>query len=183
MGKSTVAEYLSNRGEFVIDTDLVARQLVEPGSSALHEIVQAFGTHVIGQDGRLDRTALAEVVFNSDQRREALEAILHPRIREAWKDWAAKRSLEGARRAVVVIPLLFETGAEKELDLTICVACSEKSQRERLRARGWHDPEIDRRKAAQRPIREKMDRADRVIWSEAAVEVTQMQVARVFDSL
>lgn len=183
MGKSTAAEYLSNRGEFVIDTDVIARQLVEPGGSALDEISEAFGSPVIGKDGRLDRTALAEVVFNNDERRRALEAILHPRIREAWKDWASKRAVEGATRAVVVIPLLFETGAEKELDLTLCVACSEKSQRDRLRARGWDDQEINRRKAAQRPIREKMDRADRVIWSEAAIHITQLQVARIFEAL
>ena len=92
-------------------------------------------------------------------------------------------SSQGAGRAVAVIPLLFETGAEKELDLTICVACSPEIQKQRLRARGWNDEEIAGRIAAQMPVREKMDRSHRVVWNEAGLDVCEQQVARIFSSL
>ena len=183
MGKSTVAEYLSRTGEWVVDTDVLARELVAPGQPALDEIARTFGNKVLSADGSLDRAALAEMVFKDESRRKVLESILHPRIRSAWKDWAGRCSAQGARRAVVVIPLLFETGAEKELDLTICVACSGQTQTDRLRARGWDEAEIVRRIAAQIPAREKMDRSHRVIWNEAGLDVCEQQAARIFASL
>ncbi|MGZ8899714.1 MAG: dephospho-CoA kinase, partial [Limisphaerales bacterium] len=105
------------------------------------------------------------------------------RIRSAWKQWVAERSKEGAGRAIVVIPLLFETGAEKELDLTICVACSINAQHSRLQKRGWGDEEIAKRIAAQLPIREKMDKANRVVWNEAGLDICELQVSRIFRAL
>ena len=154
MGKTTVAEFLQRRGEFVIDTDALARDLVAPGEPALEDINRAFGSGVLNPDESLNRLALAEVVFASEEKRKQLEGILHPRIRSAWLEELERRAAQGAQRAVVVIPLLFETGAEKELDLVICVACSRLSQMDRLRARGWNDEQIERRCAAQKPVRE-----------------------------
>jgi dephospho-CoA kinase len=183
MGKSTVADFLVAKREFVVDTDVIARDLVKPGEKALRAIEAEFGSDVIGVDGALDRGALGKVVFQSEERRRALEQILHPPIRQAWKDWAEERSKAGTKRAVVVIPLLFETEAEKELDLTICVACSAPVQRERLRSRSWSDNEIGRRIAAQIDVRKKMEQADRVVWNEASIEVCQEQVTRIFNAL
>ena len=183
MGKSTVAEYLSRTGELVVDTDVLSRALVAPGEPALAEISRAFGENVLAADGSLNRAALAQIVFRDESRRKTLEAILHPRIRAAWKDWARRCSAQGARRAIVVIPLLFETGAEKELDLTICVASSSETQKQRLRSRGWNDEMIIRRIAAQMPVREKMDRSHRVVWNEAGLDVCELQAARIFASL
>jgi dephospho-CoA kinase len=183
MGKSTVARFLAERGEPIIDTDELARELVQPGQPALDEIRSEFGAAVVQSDGTLDRAALARIVFADADRRTRLEAILHPRIRAAWKGRAQAWAGEDVKHGVIVIPLLFETAAEKELDLTICVACSRPAQAKRLQARGWSEVEIANRIAAQKPIEEKMDRADRVIWNEASVEVCEMQVARVFDTL
>jgi dephospho-CoA kinase len=183
MGKSTVADFLVAKREFVVDTDVIARDLVKPGEKALRAIEAEFGSDVIGVDGALDRGALGKVVFQSEERRRALEQILHPPIRQAWKDWAEERSKAGAKRAVVVIPLLFETEAEREFDLTICVACSAHVQRERLCSRSWSDNEIDRRIAAQSDVRKKMELADRVVWNEASIEVCQEQVTRIFKAL
>ena len=90
MGKSTVAEYLSRTGELVVDTDVLARELVAPGQPALAEIVRNFGEKVLAADGSLDRTTLAEVVFKDEVHRKTLEAILHPRIRASWKNWAGE---------------------------------------------------------------------------------------------
>ncbi len=179
MGKSTVARLMGERGELVVDTDELARELVEPGQPALEEIRAAFGPELIRPDGTLDRPALAERVFKNPEKRAELERILHPRIRQEWLARAEGWRKRGERRGVVVIPLLFETGAEKEFGLTICVACSERTQSARLAERGWSAEQIGARVAAQRPITEKMERADRVIWNESTLEACQMQVERV----
>ncbi len=183
MGKSTVASLLAARGERLIDADELARELVKPGQPALREIKAAFGDAVLQADGTLDRARLGQLVFANAERRSVLESILHPRIREAWKTGAQRWAEQGAKRGIVVIPLLFETGAEKELNLTICVACTRRTQENRLRNRGWKEEEISNRISSQKPIGEKMDRADRVVWNESTMEVCELQVARIFSGL
>jgi len=181
MGKSTVAEYLARRGEKLIDTDVLARNLVEPGEPALNDIRDAFGSAVLDSSGRLNRQALAQVVFGNAQARKHLETILHPPIRAGWKKQALEWREAGVDRAFVVIPLLYETGAETEFDRVICVACSARTQRERLMKRGWSEEEIARRIAAQLPAQEKIDRADGVIWNESTPEISETQCARLVD--
>ena len=183
MGKSAVSDYLVRKGELVIDTDVLARQLVEPGQPALREIESAFGSGVFNSDGTVNRSALAKVIFTDPEKRQTLENILHPRIRDAWRAWAQTRARECATRAVVVIPLLFETAAEKELDLIICVAASARTQTQRLRARGWNDQEIAARIASQHSIRDKMEKANRVIWNDSSLAVCEMQVDRIFETI
>lgn len=183
MGKSTVANFLARRGEPLIDTDELARELVEPGQTALGEIAVAFGDSVMRRDGTLDRTALARVVFADPEQRRILESILHPRIRETWKSRAQKWAGDGIKHGVVIIPLLFETAAEKELDMTICVACARRTQEERLVSRGWAREEVAKRIAAQMPIAEKMDRSDRVVWNESTLKVCEEQVDRIFNGI
>jgi dephospho-CoA kinase len=181
MGKSTVAEFLVSRGERVVDTDALARELVRPGETGLEEIRREFGGAVLHADGSLNRSALAALVFAEASRRRALELILHPRIREAWRARTADWRREGARRGVVIIPLLFETGAEGEFDRTVCVACSEETQRKRLAARDWDAKEIERRVAAQWPIARKMDLAGGVVWNEGDLELCRAQAERLFE--
>ena len=183
MGKSTVARYLAAAGESVIDTDDLARALVAPGERALEEIRAEFGNAVFRGDRSLDRGALARIVFANPERRARLEGILHPKIRAAWLRRAGEWRQAGRKRAVVVIPLLFETGAEAEFGLTICVACSGRKQLERLAERGWKAEEIRGRNASQKLVAEKMERSDRVIWNETNVEVCEMQTERIFAQL
>lgn len=183
MGKTAAADYLRRRGLPVVDTDQLARELVEPGQPALADIAAAFGPAVLDAEGSLRRLELAGLVFSDESRRRQLEAILHPRIRAAWRAQLEAWQRAGRPAAVVVIPLLFETGAAGEFDATLCVACSAASQRERLRARGWSDEEIARRLAAQWPIERKLAAADFVIWAEGGLEQTEAQLDRVLDSL
>ena len=175
MGKSTAAELLAKRGAKVSDSDVLARELVEPGQAALAEIVEAFGRGVLRGDGSLDRAKVGELVFGDLTAREKLEAILHPRIREAWQarldGWAAA----GERLAVAVIPLLFETQAEASFERIVCVACSPEAQRERLRERGWSDDQISSRLEAQMAVDEKMKRADHVVWTDGTIEAHAAQ--------
>ncbi|PYJ06035.1 MAG: dephospho-CoA kinase, partial [Verrucomicrobia bacterium] len=99
------------RGVPVADTDLLARQVVEPGQPALAEVQQAFGQEIVGPDGRLRRDELARRVFTDPAARKRLEDILHPRIRALWRAQVEAWHAEGRSLAVVVIPLLFETNA------------------------------------------------------------------------
>lgn len=198
MGKSAAATLLAQRGVTIVDTDLLARQLVEPGQPALDEIRDAFGSDMIAPDGSLRRDRLARRVFSDSAARKTLETILHPRIRRIWQSQLAAWRGEPDRVAhpasgpdeptaqhsstrfyCVVIPLLFETEAENEVDATLCVACSTATQHERLSSRGWNSDQISQRIQSQLPVEEKIARADYVIWNEGPLEVLSAQLERV----
>lgn len=179
MGKSTAAQFLCQRGLPLVDTDRLARQLVEPGQPALLEIRQSFGEECIGPDGRLRRAALAQRVFADEAARRRLESILHPRIRDQWLAQVAAWRESGVPAGLVDIPLLFETHAEILFDATICVACSEAAQRQRLLARGWATADIDQRVRAQWPIEKKLALATYVIWTEGSLAAHEEQIARI----
>jgi len=183
MGKSTVAGFFRVRGAQVVDADELARQLVQPGQSALAEIQAEFGTKVIAPDGRLRREELARIVFADAAAREKLEAILHPRIRELWLARIENWRKENRALAVVVIPLLFETRDKSHFDKIICVACSAPAQRERLLARGWTPEQIRQRIAAQWPVEQKIFRADFVVWTDGALDGQVRQLERIFVKL
>lgn len=179
MGKSTSAQLLQARGAAVVDTDDLARQVVAPGTPALREVQSAFGPDIVDAGGRLKREALARRVFADHHARKTLEAILHPRIRVLWQAQVETWRTEDRPLAVVVIPLLYETQAETAFDRILCVACSAATQRERLRARGWSDEQIQQRIAAQLPIEEKLLRSHYVIWTEGGMDVHARQLDQV----
>lgn len=181
MGKSTSSELLRERGVAIVDTDVVARQLVEPGQPALAEIQAVFGPGIVNAEGKLQRGELARIVFDDATARRRLENVLHPRIRAIWKGEIQKWRAEGLPRAVVVIPLLFETKAEDCFDATICVACTRHSQQVRLLARGWEDEHIKKRIQAQWPIEKKMALADYVVWTEGDMEAHAEQLGRIIN--
>ncbi|MEK7780398.1 MAG: dephospho-CoA kinase [Verrucomicrobiota bacterium] len=179
MGKSTAAQFLQARGIAVVDTDELARQVVELGQPALAEILQTFGSHLADSTGHLRREALAAIVFNDSSARATLEAITHPRITELWRQQLQAWRNEGRATAVVVIPLLFETKVDAEFDAVICLACSAPTQQQRLRARGWSVEQIQQRCAAQLPVADKMLRSDFVVWTEGDVTVSAQQLTRI----
>ena len=179
MGKSAAAQLLSQRGLPVADTDALARQVVEPGEPALAEIVRVFGKEILGSDGQLRREELGKIVFSDAAARKKLEDITHPRILDLWKKQVAQWRAEIRPLAAVVIPLLFETGAEPEFDATVCLACAAATQRQRLAERGWTPEQIGQRIAAQWPIDRKIAKANYVVWSEGALEVHAAQWDRI----
>jgi dephospho-CoA kinase len=183
MGKSTAAQLLRERGAQIVDTDELARQLVEPGQPAVSEIKAAFGEQMVASDGRLRRDELAQIVFTDPVARKKLEAILHPRIRERWLAQLETWRRENRPLAVVAIPLLFETKAESCFDKIICVACSAVTQRERLLNRGWTPEQIQQRLAAQWPIDQKIARSDFVIWTDGSLDVLAQQIERFLQKL
>jgi dephospho-CoA kinase len=166
-----------------IDTDDLAHRLVEPGQPALAQIQTIFGSDILGPDGNLRRGELARRVFTDPAARLQLEVILHPRIRELWRSQVRAWQLEGRPLVVVVIPLLFETRSEQELDTTICVACSAITQQERLLARGWNIHQIQQRIAAQLPVERKIAAAAFVIWTEGGIDLHATQLDRILNRL
>lgn len=135
-GKSTVAALFSALGVPVIDTDQLARDVVEPGQPALAEVIECFGTRALGADGRLDRAWLRQQVFADPDLRRRLEAILHPRIRA---ELASRSAAAGGSYQVWVIPLLVEGGSQDRVDRVLLVDCPAEVQLERLLARDGGD--------------------------------------------
>lgn len=183
MGKSTAAGVLVAHGVPVVDTDEMARQLVRPGEPALAEIQNFFGQDIVASDGRLRRDELARIIFADSLARQKLEAILHPRIRQAWLTQVEIWRQAGHKLAVVVIPLLYETQAESHFDQIICAACSPAAQHERLAARGWDKAQIKHRIAAQMPVEQKIARSHFVLWTEGLLEVHHRQVEQILQKL
>jgi dephospho-CoA kinase len=179
MGKSTAGRLLRQHGLPVVDTDDLARRMVEPGQPALAEIREKFGPDVLLPGGRLDRERLARQIFALPSARSELEAILHPRIRAAWTAEADAWRKAGRPCGAVIIPLLFETQAERHLDATICVACSAAAQTGRLRARGWDAGQIQQRLSAQWPVEKKMAHSDFVVWTGASLEIHAAQLLKI----
>jgi dephospho-CoA kinase len=183
MGKSTAAGFFLQRGVRVVDTDVLAHEMVEPGQPALAEIQREFGSQLLAADGRLKRAELARLVFADVNARQRLESILHPRIRQRWQAQVEQWRRENAAVAMVVIPLLYETGAETGFDHVICVACSPVEQQARLGARGWPVEQVQGRIAAQFPIEQKIARAHFVIWTEGSVDHHRRQVDAILGKL
>jgi len=182
-GKSTAAGLLAARGVPVIDTDEIAREIVAPGQPALAAIIATFGKELLDGEGRLRRAALADLVFSSPQKRRELESILHPIIHDRWLAQAQAWRSEGRGLGVVVIPLLFETEAQSHFDAILCTACSAETQLGRLRARGWPEPQIQQRLAAQWPLEKKIAASHFVLWTEGVMELHRLQLDRVLESL
>ena len=161
-GKSEAARRFGALGVPVIDADAVARDLVEPGAPALEEIVTAFGSGVLDEQGRLDRARMRERVFDDDGGRRKLESILHPRVRDAMRIFA---DASDAPYVLFVIPLLVETGQERTMDRVIVVDAPRELRASRARARDGSAPET---------ITAMMDRqasrADRLAAADIVIE-------------
>ena len=183
MGKSTAAGFIHARDAQVVDTDEIARQLVEPGRPALAEIKNQFGGKIISSAGGLKRGELAQIIFADAVARKKLEEILHPKIRERWLAQIEVWRKENHSLAVVVIPLLFETQAESQFEKIICVACSAANQQQRLLQRGWTSEQIRQRIAAQMPIDQKIARADFVVWTDGDLDSHRQQIERILSRL
>jgi len=182
-GKSTVTAMFRELGAEVIDADQVARDVVEPGTAGLEEVARRF-PGVVDATGRLDRVALGRRVFADPAERRALEAIVHPRIREE----VARRTDALARTGVTVVlydaALLIENGLHREMDGVVLVSAPEAVQRERLSARdGLDDAAITARLAAQLPLAEKRAHATWVVDNGGSVDDTRAQVQRIWEDI
>ena len=178
-GKSTVADLFAELGAVIIDTDRIARDVVAPGQPALNDIIAAFGATVLQPDGSLDRAALRQRIFANDDDRKRLEAITHPRIREA----ALRRAdTAGGPYQLIVVPLLVGSPLRESVDRILVVDCDEDTQIARLMARDA-DSEAQARRilAAQSSRSERLAIADDVIDNGGTLDETRRQVRALHD--
>ena len=184
-GKSTVCRMLEDRGAYIVDTDVIAREVVKPGQPGWQEVVNFFGEDIVCPDGRLDRKKLGAIVFNEPWEREMLEKMLHPKI-FVEKERKIKEIEKRNPRSIVIIdiPLLLELNRQNSVDAVILVYVSPQVQIERLTRRddsGLDDAQS--RIGSQMPIDDKVQYAHFVINNEGTVEETEKAVAEVYDKL
>jgi dephospho-CoA kinase len=182
-GKSYVRQRFEELGVPTSDADTFARAVVAPGTDGLADVVRTFGSGVLNSQGELDRRRLAAVVFPDPERRKALEAIVHPAVRRATDAWFAHLE-PTVPFAISDIPLLYETGRDRDFAKVIVTACDPAVQLERVMQRdGLTEAEARLRIGAQMPIEEKVRRADYVIRTDGTFEETDRQVREVFETL
>ncbi len=173
-GKSTVAELFAACGVPIIDTDRIARDVVEPGQPPLERLVERFGQGILTPDGHLDRPKLREIVFSDPKARADLEALTHPAIGTAVEALAASA---GGPYQILVIPLLVEKGLTGRVDRVLVVDCPEELQLERLQKRDGSSPEQARAMlSAQASRAARLKAAHEVIHNESDLAALRMQV-------
>jgi dephospho-CoA kinase len=178
-GKSTVADMFAKLGAIVIDTDVIAREVVMPGQPALREIRDAFGDEFIREDGTLNRAALRQLIFSDDTARSNLEAIVHPRIGQ---ETVRQATEAGGPYQLIVVPLLTESPLKQFLDRIVVVDCDEDTQIRRLLDRDTESAAQARRILASQATREeRLAIADDVIRNDGDLESTAAQVAALHD--
>jgi len=180
-GKSTVARRFAELGALVIDADALAREVVEPGTDGLAAVVAEFGEQVLDGDGRLDRPALAQLVFGDEAARGRLNAIVHPRVRAR-----AAELIEAAPPGTVVVqdvPLLVETGQADTYDLVVVVEAPQELRVQRLaRDRGMAADEVRARMAAQATDEQRRAVADVVLVNDGTTDELRAKVDQLWRS-
>ncbi len=178
-GKSTVARRWVELGATEIDADLLAREVVTPGSIGLQKVVEAFGSSVLAADGSLNRSALAQLVFTSDSNRKKLEAILHPLI----QDLALERVADLSGVVVYTIPLFVESNSKLKFDKVVAISCDEAVRVQRLvQNRGMTESEARSRVAAQATDQQREAVADLVIDSNCSLEELLQRADAAFEN-
>lgn len=184
-GKTTVAELFKAQGGYVIDADVLCRELVEPDRPAWEEIVRHFGDRVLNSDRTLDRSRLGEIVFHDPAEKRVLESILHPRVFEEEERRFARIVREDPTALVFIdAALLIESGNYRKVDKVVVVACDRRTQLERSLKKGFLSrEEIERRIDSQMPLEDKLTYADFVIRNDTGLDVLEQRVQNVYEEL
>jgi dephospho-CoA kinase len=184
-GKSVVAARLAEHGAVVVDADVIARQVVEPGTPALARIAQEFGPSVLAPDGSLDRAALGAIIFSDEEKRLLLNSITHPAILdESQRQFAAAGAADPGAVVVYDVPLLSEARSRAEFDVVVVVSAPEDTRIERMVSlRGMSLEEATRRIRSQVPEEARRALADIIIESGGTLDETLAQADAVWDQL
>lgn len=179
-GKSTVAKMIESYGLPIVDADVVARQVVEPGTPTLNKIAEAFGPEVIAHDGSMDRAKVGSIIFHNEEMRKTLNGIIHPAIREEMLRQRDEFISFGEKNIFMDIPLLFESKLEHFVEKIIVVSVKKEVQLQRLMERnGYSEDEANARIATQIPVKEKEQLADAVIHNNCTLEDTAIQLQNI----
>jgi|YelNatPaOPRAMG01_1025707.scaffolds.fasta_scaffold120583_2 dephospho-CoA kinase len=184
-GKSLVSQVWNKEGAYIIDADQIAKELVKPNLPAWKEIVDKFGIEILNEEGSINRKLLASIIFSNQEKRELLNRILHPRIKEEIQRRIKDISFKDPRAIVVIdAPLLIEVGDYREMDRVVLVTSSQEHQMERLQLRdGLKKEEAQRIIDAQKPLSEKLKLADFIISNEGSIEEVKRKAKEVFKEL
>ncbi|GAX89498.1 dephospho-CoA kinase [Effusibacillus lacus] len=184
-GKSTVSQMFRELGAPIVDADVIARTVVEPGRPAWRDIVSHFGEDILLSDRTIDRPKLGGIVFSNAAERDKLNRIVHPRVRkEAGRQVAEYLRKDPNRPVIQDVPLLIETGLYRQMDKVILVYVDEQTQLHRLMERdGVSEKEAMKRIRAQMPIEDKKSYADYVIDNRGGLDQTRRQVMRIWEEL
>ncbi|WP_280769881.1 dephospho-CoA kinase [Salipaludibacillus daqingensis] len=183
-GKSTVSAMLKKEGIPIIDADIVAREVVELGSNAYHQIVDHFGLSILKQDGTINREKLGNIVFEKKHERNILNNIVHPAVREEMSRQAHFYKNEGHQLIVMDIPLLVENDLFHMVDEVVLVYVPESIQLKRLRARNdYTEQEAKQRMDSQLSIEKKKQYASYIIDNSGTVIETKQQVVELINKL
>lgn len=179
-GKSTISAMLKEKGYPIIDADLVARLVVEPGTSNLREIERTFGNEVMNEDGTLNREALGKLIFDDPAKRKQLNDLMHPAIRSEMLRQRDELFESGQKTLIMDIPLLFESRLQHFVDKILVVSVTEEMQLQRLMSRNsLSEEEASSRIQSQLPISEKEKGADAVIYNNGSIEQSKEQLERI----
>ncbi len=184
-GKSTAAEVFADRGAVVIDLDHVGHTLLEQATSVRDRIADAFGDQVVGSDGHIDRAALAEIVFGSEEMTQALNAIMHPAILATVAGALDTLALQGDQppAVVLVVPLLAESPLFLEpVDAVLAISANEETRIERAMARGMSREDAENRIARQAGDAERREIADYVIDNDGDIDQFRSAIADFWDT-
>ena len=179
-GKTVVSDTFKDLGVNIVDTDIIARDVVEPGTKGLQQVITQFGNEIILPDGTLDRRALRSIVFNNPPLRKKLETILHPLIREE-----SQKRLESGTSAysILVVPLLFETGMNKMVNQVLAIDTPPEIQLQRLLARDSETEEGAKKIiASQIPREERLKQADDILLNDGDIITLQKQIEILHNS-
>lgn len=184
-GKSSVARLFQDCGAVLLDADLLAREVVEPGKPAWRDIVGAFGKGVLLPDRTLNRAKLAKLVFGNPSKLKRLNAIVHPRVAREQVRLTRQIAAQDPQAVIIYdVPLLFEAGVDKRVDRIVVVTADRATQITRLTKRnGFTRAEALRRFRSQMPLARKTARADYVIDGTLSFEQTKYEVAKIYDEL
>ena len=179
-GKSTVVSLLKKDFKYFTSADEIAHRIVKPGKPAYKKIVKTFGKSLLAEDGTLDRKLLAALIFNAPAKRKQLEAITHPEIISTMK----KDITAFKRKSCIVLfeaPLLFEAGMEQMADVIVVVAASKKNQIKRFVKKGYTGAEAQRRIRAQLPLKNKIKKADIIIYNDGSMKDLKKSVKELIE--
>ncbi|MCM3111140.1 dephospho-CoA kinase [Lederbergia lenta] len=181
-GKSTISNMLGNLGFTIVDADIAARAVMEPGEQAYTRTIDAFGKGLLLHDGKINREKLGSIIFHDDGKRELLNSIVHPAIREKMSEWKEMAIAEGKHTIIYDVPLLYESKLTHLVSKVILIYVDEAIQLERLMARN-NLTEVDAkaRIASQLPLQEKVKLADAVIDNNDSLVSSRLQLEQLIE--
>lgn len=184
-GKSVVTKLFEKWGAQTVDADILARQVVEPGTEGFNRVVQHFSGDMVLADGSLNRSLLASIIFSDPEKKKLLESLLHPLIRDLWLQNLEQLKKLGVPLIVYIVPLFFESTAEmKEIEKVVLISAPEEIRIARIMARDLFPRNIaELRIKAQLPDSVKIPKSDFVIKNDSSLESLETQAQQVFQKL